>query len=112
MTAVARELGPQEVNAISLIQVVDIHDHMTTQLELGSILHSMDYQKKIREKCITHRIVHTINDAPELIRSKINTHSFHGFSNYTKTFCISKYSNQCTIPNCCVGNNYVSLCCL
>ena len=88
---------PEYFNGISLIQVGDIHDHITrnrNDFYIQRIYH------QFAEKSIRHSIFHTINDAPELIRSKVNTHSFQGFSNYTKTFFVRQYSDQCQITNC------------
>ena len=99
---------PEYFNAISLIQVGDIHDHITRNRKKitlkGFIINS---PKKVLDS-----ICHTLNDAPELIRNKIDTHSFQGFSNYTKTFFLRKYSDQCQIANCCLQklSFFVALC--
>ena len=41
-----------------------------------------------------------INETPANIMEKIFTHSYSGFSKYTKLQFINKYSEVCTIPNC------------
>ena len=88
---------PEYFNAISLIQVGDIHDHITRN---RNNFYTQRIYHKFAEKSIRHSIFHTLNDAPELIRNKIDTHSFQGFSNYTKTFFLRKYSDQCQVTNC------------
>ena len=93
---------PEYFNAISLIQVDDIHDHITRNRKKN---YTQRIYHKFAEKSIRHSIFHTLNDAPELIRNKIDTHSFQGFSNYTKTFFLRKYSDQCQITNCYVCKN-------
>ena len=93
---------PEYFNAISLIQVSDIHDHITRNRKKN---YTRKIYHKFAEKSIRHSIFHTLNDAPKLIRNKIDTHSFQGFSNYTKTFLLRKYSDQCQITNCYVCKN-------
>ena len=88
---------PEYFNGISLIQVGDIHDHVTRN---RNNVYTQRIFHQFAEKSIRHSIFHTINDAPELIRSKDNTHSFQGLSNYTKTFFVRKYSDQCQVTNC------------
>ena len=41
-----------------------------------------------------------INEIPANIMEKIFTHSYSGFSKYTKLQFIDKYSEVCTITNC------------
>ena len=94
---------PEYFNAISLqTQVGDIHDHITRNRKK---FYTQRIYHRFAEKSIRHSIFHTLNDAPELIRNKIDTHSFQGFSNYTKTFFLRKYSDQCQITNCYVCKN-------
>ena len=42
----------------------------------------------------------TINSTPEPILSKINTHSYHGFSLYIKKHMLQQYTFLCTNNNC------------
>ena len=48
----------------------------------------------------TTNLPHTINNAPDLLKDKITTHSLHGFSNYIKHYYLNTYIEQCAIQNC------------
>ena len=41
---------------------------------------------------------------PNLIKEKVHTHSYSGFSKYLKTFFIGQYSETCNVTNCHVCN--------
>ena len=49
---------------------------------------------------IRHQLVHVLNDTPDSIKTKVNTHSFQGFSTYIKRYYIGKYETECHIQNC------------
>ena len=57
------------------------------------------------EKCIRYSIPKLLLDTPRNVTDKIQTHSYHGFSQYIKWFYIDQYSDICNIPNCFVCNN-------
>ena len=45
-----------------------------------------------------------IRDIPILIKEKVHTHSFKGFTNYSKIHIISTYPVECTVPHCYICN--------
>ena len=53
---------------------------------------------------LRYRITQTVNNAPDLIIGKTNTHSFQGYSTYAKNWILSTYSNTCSINNCYICN--------
>ena len=57
------------------------------------------------KNCIRYYIPVILKEMPQNIKEKISTHSYYGFSNYSKIFFISKYSETCTIVNCFVCSN-------
>ena len=67
------------------------------------------YKTRVRhefaKKCIRHKIVESINNTPDIIRSKLHTHSLYGFSLYIKNYFINRYEEYCTLINCYVCND-------
>ena len=57
------------------------------------------------KKCIRFYIPNLVKNTPPSIIDKIFTHSYHGFSTYTKLFFINRYQDHCTVPNCYVCSN-------
>ena len=51
-------------------------------------------------KCLRNNLRITLNNTPEVVLSKINTHSFQGFSNYAKQNIINNYTTTCMNDNC------------
>ena len=41
-----------------------------------------------------------INNTPHIVKDKVNTHSFQGFSLYVKQYLIRKYNTNCITRNC------------
>jgi hypothetical protein len=57
-------------------------------------------------KTIRHKIPILFRNLPRNVTEKTSTHSLDGFSGYLKRHLLSKYSVNCTIPNCYVcGRN-------
>lgn len=55
---------------------------------------------KFAEKCIRYEIPFLLNHKPDLIISKLYTHSLNGLAFYFKKRCLNNYCNTCSIPNC------------
>ena len=57
--------------------------------------------------CIRHEIPKLIQNTyfPNIVLSKINSHSYKGFINYAKNYIITNYDRVCTIPNCYICRN-------
>ena len=60
----------------------------------------------VAAKCIRSQLPLVLNDTPEVILSKINTHSIQGFSFFVKQYYLSKYTTQCHEIACYVCNNW------
>ena len=96
------QLLPQYFYSFDLKTNHDIHLHNTRQRHN---LHITRVKHKFAKRCIRYQLPSEINLTPTLITDKINTHSFSGFSNYAKTYMISKYPANCTLLNCFVCNH-------
>ena len=49
---------------------------------------------------VRNKIPAIFNESPACIKEKIYTHSLQGFSKYLKSYFITKYADNCNIPNC------------
>ena len=56
-------------------------------------------------KTVRHHLPRFIQDVPDIVKEKIYTHSFKGFTHYAKMFFVNSYSAVCAIRNCYVCNN-------
>ena len=56
------------------------------------------------QKCLRNYIPSVVNACDSSIITKVNSHSFKGFSNYAKWFLIKKYSEHCVIQDCYICN--------
>ncbi len=56
------------------------------------------------KNCVRFDIPMTINNCPNSILDKINTHSLQGFSRYIKAHFLESYKENCTIVDCYVCN--------
>ena len=61
---------------------------------------------KINRMCLRHKIPDLINEKylPDIVMTKIDTHSLKGFSQYAKNHIINHYEINCNIINCHVCN--------
>ena len=96
------QLLPQYFYLFDLKTNHDIHLHNTRPRHN---LHITRVKHEFAKRCIRYQLPSEINLTPTLITDKINTHSFSGFSNYAKTYMISKYPANCTLLNCFVCNH-------
>ena len=92
---------PFYFNTFSVTQLGTVHDHVTRNINLHK---TFRVTHKFGEKILRYSIFRTINDVPDIIRNKVSTHSFKGFSDYCKTFFISNYTAECEIVHCYVCN--------
>ena len=52
-------------------------------------------------KCsLRYKQIDLVNSTPNMILDKINTHSYQGFSKYSKTFYLNRYETTCNNQNC------------
>ena len=52
------------------------------------------------QNCIRQYVPRLIATMPVLVMSKVNTHSYIGFSNYVKQHLIGLYRYECLLPDC------------
>ena len=80
---------------------------------LGGTQHNSNYYIETKRTnslycrlCIRHEIPKLIHEnyLPRIVLEKINSHSYHGFVNYTRKYIINKYETECSIPNCYICN--------
>ena len=74
-----------------------IHRHNT---RTSSAFHLPLVKHEFAKNSIQYIIPLAFNDCPYQIKSKIYTHSLHGFIMYIKRFFNVSYSETCSIPNC------------
>ena len=54
----------------------------------------------LQKKTLKYNLPYTINNTPHIVKDKVNTHSFQGFSLYVKQYLIRKYNTNCISLNC------------
>ena len=75
----------------------DLHDHFTRN---QSHLVTPAYPHQFARYILRVSIVETVNNFPDIILSKIQTHSLQAIGANAKEYFLSKYAAQCNIPNC------------
>ena len=88
--------------SLELVRVSDTHNYFTRR--------NADYivprvRHVFASSSLSHCIPKLINNAPNLITTKVYTHSMQGFSNYIKKLFLKNYQEECLIQNCYVCQN-------
>lgn len=98
---IKNELVPSYFSQQFITPTSQVHDHNTRHktLFIPLIRHSFA-KKRLRLE-----IVRVLNSVPELIKEKVHTHSYQGFSNYVKLTLLNDYEISCTILNCYICNS-------
>ncbi len=91
------EMLPVYLQSLPLTHIIDIH-HYPTRLE-AEMRHPLIKHEYARN-FIRYSIPDTVNNTPQCILDKIDTHSLQGFSKYIKNYYIDSYSTECNILNC------------
>ena len=55
---------------------------------------------KRSRKCLKYKIAELKQSFDRLVTDKVHTHSLEGFASYTKNHILSKYIENCNVPNC------------
>ena len=63
-------------------------------------IHTIRVHHEFAKRSLRYNLPHTINNAHDLLKDKITTHSLHGFSNYIKLYYLNTYIERCAIQNC------------
>ena len=74
-----------------------IHNHNTRKI---TTLHTLKTKHEFAKKTLKYNLPYTINNTPHIVKDKVNTHSFQGFSLYVKQYLIRKYNTNCISLNC------------
>ena len=78
-------------------------DRFTTTILDNAIM--CDWTRiKMTDKCLRNYLPEQLNSVPNIVSSKIYTHSLHGFSSAVKRFILVNYSTECTIAMCASSN--------
>ena len=93
---------PKYFLSLQCVPRSSIHDHDTRS---ASKIDSIYTRTHMASKCIGCQLPSLINNTPEIIISKIDTHSIHGFSFFIKQYYISQYVTQCHERGCFVCGN-------
>ena len=73
---------------------------ITIQPDHKTIYISLKQTMNMLKKCIRYTIPKTVNEAPNCIIDKVDTHSLQGYSKYIKNYIIGSYNMNCNIVNC------------
>ena len=74
-----------------------VHNYNTREY---ACIHTFKAKHEFAKKILKYNLPKLINDTPERVKDKINTHSLQGFINYGKNDMIHKYGNICIIQHC------------
>ena len=55
----------------------------------------MQHKNAKKAKAFKYNLPYTINNTPHIVKDKVNTHSFQGFSLKVKQYLIHKYDTNC-----------------
>ena len=75
------------------------HQH-NTRTRTNNNLQGININHEFANKSIQYNLIKEINAAPNTFKSKTQTHSLIGYTNYIKTTMINQYSEICSINNC------------
>ena len=79
-----------------------VHIHNTRQ---AYELHIPRVISTLGGKCIRNYLPKMLSETSPAVKSKIDTHSYFGFSYYLKQHMIEQYNVECTIPLCYICTN-------
>ena len=94
---------PQYFLNLQYFRHSDVHSHNT---RFSNYILPLQNQHVFVNKSICFRVPSILNNCPNIIKEKINTHSIKGYSNYIKKYYIEKYSAICQLNHCysCTNN--------
>ena len=93
---------PKYFSSLQCVPRSSIHDHDTRSASSIDTIYTCTH---MASKCIRSQLPLLINNTPDIILSKINTHSIQGFSFFIKRYYLSQYMTQCQERECYVCNN-------
>ena len=87
---------PQYFNSFTHETNSDIHTHNTRR---RNELHIPKTKHDFAKNEFTIQILQTVNELPDIVTSKVYTHSINGLTNYARQYLIAAYKIECTIGN-------------
>ena len=87
-------------NCLSLFSSCVVQSVMQLNKMLIDLILFSPQHHEFAKRSLRYSLPHTINNAPDLLKDKVTTHSWHGFSNYIKLYYLNTYIEQCAIQNC------------
>ena len=93
---------PKYFSSLQCVPRSSIHDHDTRS---ASSIDTIYTRTHMASKCIRSQLPLLLNNTPDIILGKINTHSIQGFSFFIKRYYLSQYMTQCQERECFVWNN-------
>ena len=79
------------------VKVNSVH---TRSLRTSDMYRIPRLRHEFARNSISYSATNAYNNCPEIIRTKINTHSMKGFANYIKHYYLGSYQSLCTVRNC------------
>ena len=73
------------------------HGHHTRQIHK---IHQPFAGHDFAKRCLRFYLPRIINNSPDFILDKVDTHSLQGYSLYIKKYMLKNYQGTCTIVNC------------
>ena len=89
-------------SSLQCVARFSIHDQDTRS---ASSIDTIYTRTHLAFKCIRFQLPLLLYNTPDIILSKINTHSIQGFSFFIKRYYLSQYMTQCHEKECFVYNN-------
>ena len=88
---------PYYFDSFNITTQASLHNYNTRQRDNVRLNRT---RIKMTDKCLRNYLPEQLNSVPNIVSSKIYTHSLHGFSSAVKRFILANYSTECTIENC------------
>ena len=88
---------PPYIQQWQIKQNTNIHSHYTRNQNEFYIVGT---KHAFAKQCLKNNLPNTLNATPQIVKDKLLTHSFYGFTNYVKNNFIQSYQIICTVMNC------------
>ena len=92
---------PKYFDNFPLYQNNEIHQYNTRSRQH---FHRIGTTHEFAKASLRYLLTDTLNNTSNIVKEKVNTHSYKGFSSYVKKTFIQNYADNCVIENCYVCN--------
>ena len=93
----SREASTSYIQQWQIKQNTNVHNHYTRNQNEFYIVGT---KHAFAKQCLKNNLPNTLNATPQIVKYKLFTHSFHGFTIYVKYNFIQNYPIICTVTNC------------